>query len=131
MNIEELRTGNLVIYETCTYEVLRVDAPSQSLSVRAVNHEWEIEPCGINEVSPIDIYPEMLKKNGFEVLNSAMPEIWIKRLGGYRYLRYHSGVKYLDFETTNTFQRVPWAVRYLHQMQNACKDYGLDITFKA
>lgn len=132
MDIRELRAGNLVNYEACTYEVVRIDTiEGEKLNVRAANHDWGVEMCGINEVEGIDITPAFLKANGFEVLNRAFPELWIKPLNGYRYLRYHSGVHYLDFETTNTFQRVPWAVRKVHQMQNACKDYGLEIQFKA
>lgn len=132
MNIKELRAGNLVIYEACTYEVVGVNTiGAEKLNVRAVNHDWGVEICSIDEVQGISITTDWLKKNGFEILNKAMPEIWIKPIGGYRYIRYHSGVRYLDFEDTHTFQRVPWAVWSVHQMQNACTDYGIDIEFKA
>lgn len=131
MNIQEIRVGNLVIYEACTYIIVRVDALSGMLNVRAANHEWGVEPCSLSEITGIDITPEILKANGFEILNRALPEIWIKPLGGYRYIRYNAAVRYMEFETTHAFQRVPWAVRLLHQMQNACTDYGLDIDFKA
>jgi hypothetical protein len=129
MNTGELRIGNLVIYEACTYEVTVINPPK--LGVKAVNHDWGKETCGSNEVEGIPITTDFLKKNGFEMLNKAMPELWIKPLGGYRYIRYHSGVRYMDFEDTHSFQRVPWAIRYVHQMQNACIDYGIDIAFKA
>lgn len=132
MNIRELRIGNYVNYEACTYEVITINIlGGEKLYVKAVNHQWGVEPCGINEVVPLEITTDFLKKNGFEILNRNFPELWIKPLSGYRYLRYHSGVKYLDFETTNTFQRVPWAVRYIHQLQNACTDYGLNLELKA
>lgn len=132
MNIKELRTGNLVIFEACTYEIMGVNViGTPKINVKAVNHEWGVEMCGINEVKGIEITTDFLKKNGFEILNKAMPELWIKALGGYRYIRYHSGVRYMDFEDTHTFQRVPWAIRYVHQIQNACTDYGLEINFKA
>lgn len=132
MNIKELRAGNLVIYEACTYEVVGVNIiGTGKVNVRAVNHDWGIEGCGIDEIEGLPITTEWLKKNGFEILNRAMPEIWIKHVGGYRYIRYHSGVRYLDFEDTHTFQRIPWAVWSVHQMQNACTDYGIDIEFKA
>ena len=132
MNIRELRIGNYVNYEACTYEVKAVNIiGGEKLYVTAVNQQWGVEPCGINEVAPLEITTDFLKKNGFEILNRNFPELWIKPLGGYRYLRYHSGVKYLNFETTNTFQRVPWAVRFIHQLQNACTDYGLNLELKA
>jgi len=131
MNIKELRTGNIVIFEACTYEVMAINViGDEKLYMRAVNHDWGVEPCGVNEVTPLEITPDVLRKYGFEILNRAFPELWIKPLGGYRYLRYHSGVKYLDFETMTTFQRVPWAIRYLHQLQNACYDYGVQLELK-
>jgi hypothetical protein len=140
MNIKELRIGNLIIYEACTFELKAISIKQQPgleggshiLLVKSCNHpEWKPDKCGINEVQGIDITTDFLKKNGFEILNKAMPELWIKPLGGYRYIRYHSGVRYMDFEDTHTFQRVPWAIRYVHQMQNACIDYGIDLEFKA
>lgn len=132
MNIKELRTGNLVNYEECAYEIMAINTlGNDRLNVKAVNHEWGVELCLIEEVAPLEITPDFLKKNGFEIFNKAFPELWIKPLSGYRYLRYHSGVRYLDFETTNTFQRVPWAIRYVHQLQNACTDYGIQLELKA
>lgn len=132
MNIKELRAGNLVIYEACTYEVVGVNIiGTGKVNVRAVNHNWGIEQCGVDEVEGITITPDWLKKNGFEILNKAMPEIWIKKIDGYHYIRYHSGVRYLDFETIQSFQRVPWSIWSVHQLQNACTDYGIEIELKA
>ena len=132
MNVKDLRTGNLVICEACTYEVVGVNNIGvPKLTVTAVNHKWGYEICGIGEVEGIAITTDFLMKNGFEILNRAMPEIWIKKLGENRYIRYHSTVHYKDFEDTNTFHRVPWAVSSVHQMQNACTDYGLETDFKA
>ncbi len=142
MNIKELRNGNLLIYEACTYifkglyfKERKTDENKTEeipvLTVKSANHDWNNETCGINEVEGILITPEWLKANGFEILNKAMPELWIKPLGGYRYIRYHSGVRYMDFENIHTLQRVPWVIKYVHQMQNACTDYGLSLAFKA
>lgn len=132
MNIKELRTGNLVNYEACTYEVIAINTlGSEKLNVKAFNHDWGVEICSMEEVEPLEITTDLLKKNGFEILNKTFPELWIKPISGYRYLRYHSGVRYLDFETTNTFQCVPWAIRYVHQLQNACTDYGIQLELKA
>lgn len=141
MNIKELRIGNLLIYEACTYilkglyfKEIRTDKNKTEevpvLIVKAARQDWQNETCGLNEVEGIRITPEWLKANGFEILNKAMPEIWIKHVGGYRYIRYHSSVCYMDFETTNSFQRVPWPVKFIHQMQNACTDYGIDFKLK-
>ena len=132
MNTNELRIGNLINYEACTYEIVGINALGNTiLNVKAVNHQWGLEICGVNEVEGLEITKDFLKKNGFEILNRAIPEIWIKSLGGYKYLRYHLAVRYLEFETINSFQRVPWIVKYVHQMQNACNDYGIKIDFKA
>lgn len=132
MNIKELRIGNLINYEACTCQIMAINTLNKDrLNVKAVNHEWGVELCLVEEVTPLEITPNFLKKNGFEILNKTFPELWIKPLSGYRYLRYHSRVKYLDFETTNTFQRVPWAIRYVHQLQNACTDYGIQLELKA
>ena len=51
------------------------------LTIEAVNHDWGSEICGFNEVQGIDITTDFLKKNGFEMLNKTMPELWIKPLG--------------------------------------------------
>ena len=68
---------------------------------------------------------------GFDRLRGyAEYTLWIKELGGNRFIRYNSRVQYMEFEETVSFQRVPWAVRFLHQMQNACTDYGLELEFK-
>ena len=132
MEIEELRVKNLVIYEACTYKVEGVNIIGvPKLNVKAVNHKWGIELCSPAEVSGIELTPEILKKNGFVVLNKGIPDIWTKQLEGNRYIRYHSKVHYVDFETTNSFSRVPWPVKFLHQMQNATTDYGLKIEFLA
>lgn len=132
MKIQELRAGNLVIYEACTYEIMRIDVIGvEKLNVKAVNNDWGIEMCGIDEISPIEITPDVLRKNGFLVLNKALPELWIKDLGGYKYIRYHSGIKYMEFETIHSFHRVPWVVRYVHQLQNACTDFGVELKIKA
>lgn len=127
MKARQLRTGNIVLYENCYYEVRAVNVTGiPKLNVKAINHDWGTEVCGVNEVEGADISADFLKKNGFVILNKALPELWIKPLGAYRYIRYHSGVHYMDFETVNSFQRVPWPVRYIHQMQNACTDYDLE-----
>ena len=132
MNIKELRIGNLVTYNACTYEVAAINTfCGEKLNVKPINNEWEVEISRMEEVKPLEITTDFLKKNGFEILNKTFPELWIKPLGEYKYLRYHSGVRYLDFETTNTFQRVPWAVCYVHQLQNACTDYGIQLKLKA
>ena len=130
IEITELRVGNLLIYEACAYEVMGINViETPKLNVKAVNHEWGVETCGINEIEGMPITPDWLKKNNFSVLNGNFPELWIKHLGGYRYIRYHSGVKYLDFETVNSFQRVPWSLIFVHQMQNACNDYNAKLNF--
>lgn len=140
MNIKELRIGNLIIYEACTFVLKAIPIREQPelneethvLLVQSLHHpEWDPDICGINEVQGIEITTGFLKRNGFEILNKAMPELWIKPLGGYRYIRYHFGVRYMDFEDTHSFQRVPWAIRFIHQMQNACTDYGIALDFKA
>ena len=41
MNIKELRIGNLVNYEACTYEIVVINTiGNERLNVKAVNHEW-------------------------------------------------------------------------------------------
>lgn len=140
MNIKELRIGNLIIYEACTFELKAISIKQQPgleggphiLLVKSCNHpEWEPDKCGINEVQGIEITTGFLKRNGFEILNKAMPELWIKSLGGYRYIRYHFRERYMEFEDTHSLQRVPWAIRFVHQMQNACTDNGIALDFKA
>lgn len=135
MRIEEIRKGNIVLFKGFPFEVKgffsREGKDGEEVSfimVRSVRGSWE-EKCRIHETEGMDISEAFLKANGFVVPNKAMPEVWARPLGGYRYLRYHAGVKSLDFETTNCIQRVPWAVRKVHQMQNACTDYGLEIGF--
>lgn len=131
MNIKELRTGNLINYEACTCQIMAINTLNKDrLNVKAVNHEWGVE-LSCRRGDAVGNYSQLSEKNGFEILNKTFPELWIKPLSGYRYLRYHSRVKYLDFETTNTFQRVPWAIRYVHQLQNACTDYGIQLELKA
>ena len=62
MDIRELRTGNFVKYEACTYEVMAVNIlGSEKLNVKAVNHDWGVELCGINEVTPLEITTDFLK----------------------------------------------------------------------
>ena len=130
MEAVQLRTGNFVVFEACDYEVLGINViGTPKLNVKAANGKWGVEMCSPGAVDGIEITPGWLKRNGFVVLNKAMPEIMIKHLGGYRYIRYHTGVHYMDFETTNSFQRVPWPVRFVHQMQNACTDYDVNLNF--
>ena len=130
MRIKELRTGNVVDYETIPYEVLRINIiDKESLCVKAVNHDWEVETCGINEVKEIDITPGFLKQNGFEPEKS-LPHLWKKELPGYRYILYHDEIHYMEFDFLGNFSRVPWPVKEIHQMQNAMTDYGLDIELK-
>ena len=133
MNINELRVGNIINYEACSYMVMGINIMGkENLNVKAVNHDWGVEMCGINEVEGLPIDDEMLKKNGFVPLNKIAPNtLWVKELGGYRYIRYNSRVQYMEFENTFSFQRVPWAIRYFHQMQNACTDYGIQVELKA
>ena len=131
MNIKELRTGNIVVYEACSFMVMETSiVETERLRVKPVKHDWEIETCGVNEVEGLPIDEDWLKKNGFNKLNEAFPFIWVKQLPGYRYIRYHEKVHYMEFEHLNNYARVPWAIIYMHQMQNACTDYGLDIEFK-
>lgn len=84
MNIKELRIGNLLIYEACTYilkglyfKEIRTDKNKTEevpvLIVKAAGQNWQNETCGLNEVEGIRITPEWLKANGFEILNKAMP----------------------------------------------------------
>lgn len=132
MNIRELRVGNIVIYEACYFMVLDINTSQKPfLVVKSVNHDWGNDKCGINEVEGVPIDDDILRKNGFVPLNNIAPNtLWIKELGGNRFKRYNSRVQYMEFEETVSFQRVPWAVRFLHQMQNACTDYGLELDFK-
>ncbi len=131
MDIRELRIDNLIIYEACTYKIVITNSlGKEMLRVKAVNQDWGVESCGINEVSPLEITPDFLKKNGFAVLNKAFPELWIKDLGGFRYIHYHSSIKFLDFEDAHNLKRVPWVIRYVHQLQNACTDYGIKLDLK-
>lgn len=132
MNIRELRAGNIVIYEACYFMVLDINTSQKPfLVVKPVNHDWKNDKCGINEVEGVPIDDDILRKNGFVPLNNIAPNtLWIKELGGNRFIRYNSRVQYMEFEETVSFQRVPWAVRFLHQMQNACTDYGLELDFK-
>ena len=64
MNIKELRIGNLIIYEACTFELKAISIKQQPgleggphiLLVKSCNHqEWRPDKCGINEVQGIDI----------------------------------------------------------------------------
>ena len=126
MNVEELRVGNIVNFETIYYKVDTVTA-SGKLVVTAIKKEWKPEPTVITELKGIELTPEILKQLGFEPLNKAMPHLWTKHVGGYRYIRYHDEVRYMEFEHMNVFTRIPWPVKYVHQMQNACKDYNLNI----
>ena len=128
MKITELRIGNIVDFETIYY---RIDSlvGENKIILTAISHDWKPEPAGIAEMEGIVLTPNLLKTLGFEPLNKAMPHLWIKNVGGYRYIRYHDEVRYMEFEHMNVFARVPWVIKYLHQMQNACTDYGLNITF--
>lgn len=126
MKITDLRIGNIVDYETIYYRVDSLVGENKVI-LTAINHEWEPEPAGIAEIVGIPLTPEILKTLGFEPLNKKTTHLWIKNVGGYRYIRYHDEVHYMEFEHLSSFARVPWAIKEFHQMQNACTDYGLDV----
>lgn len=130
MKIRELRAGNIVDYETIPYEVLRINViGAESLNVKAVNHNWGVEMCGINEVTGIAITAGFLEKNGFKQ-KKEFSHLWVKELPGYRYIHYHDEIHYMEFDFLGNFSKVPWQVKEIHQMQNAITDYGLDIEVK-
>lgn len=137
MNVSDFRLGNFVIYEACDHVIRGINLKKNNrgeevavFTVSAINHDWGEDTCGVEELKGLDLEPELLKKLGFVPLNKGLPDLWIKPLEGYRYIRYHSKVHYMEFESTHTFHRVPWAVRYLHQMQNAVTDYGLTLDLR-
>lgn len=130
MNIRELRVGNLVIYEACTYQVMRINGIGKpSLNVKAVNHEWGVEKCGVNEVEGLPIDTMFLKNNGFKMLFKGVQTVWIRSFGNGRYIRYYFGFNSLQFDNVPISQWVPWPILYVHQMQNVCFDYGIDVIF--
>lgn len=132
MDIKGIRAGNLLIYEACTCIVLGTDITGPArLCVKAVSHDWGNETCGSGEVEGIEITPEILEENGFTMAGDAYPRLWRKELGGGRRILYHLGALAMDFENTAGRMRVPWPVRYVHQMQNACSDYGAETDFRA
>lgn len=69
MNIKELRIGNLINYEACTYEIMAINTLNKDrLNVKAVNHEWGVELCLVEEVTPLEITPNLLKKTVLKYL---------------------------------------------------------------
>lgn len=87
MKITDLRIGNIVDYETIYYRVDSLIGENKVI-LTAINHEWEPEPAGIAEIVGIPLTPEILKTLGFEPLNKKTTHLWIKNVGGYRYIRY-------------------------------------------
>ena len=69
MNIKELRIGNLINYEACTCQIMAINTLNKDrLNVKAVNHEWGVELCLVEEVTPLEITLNFLKKTVLKYL---------------------------------------------------------------
>lgn len=121
INIKELSIGNWIKISGTPVQILGIRTESQVyvLETEEADYAYAIDA----DIEPIEITPEILEKNGWEVrVNDINPKKW------FAYLVEEDAliVKGSDLVTltTNTGKEIPF--RYVHQLQNALTLCGID-----